>query len=75
MGTKTITVTEEAYQRLREMKQEGESFTDVVLRVTGSDRNVMKGFGSMKDVDGFRESVEEVRDELDEDFRGRAERR
>lgn len=71
MATKTITVTEEAWKRLKEHKHEGESFTDTILRLTGSDRDVMKGFGSMSDVDGFRQAVEETRDEFDGDFRER----
>lgn len=74
MGTKSLTITEEAYERLKEHKREGESFTDTVLRLTGEDRDVMKGFGAMADVDGFREAVEDTRDELDADLRERADR-
>ena len=70
VATKTITLTDEAYERLREMKRDDESFTDVVLRVTGSDRDVMKGFGSWADTD-MREAVEVSKDEFDEDFEQR----
>jgi len=70
MATKTITLTDEAYERLREMKRDDESFTDVVLRVTGSERDVMKGFGSWADTD-LREAVETTRDEFDADFEAR----
>ena len=35
MGTKTISLTESAYARLRALKREGESFSDVVDRLTG----------------------------------------
>ncbi|MBX0286818.1 antitoxin VapB family protein [Haloarcula salinisoli] len=70
MATKTITVTEEAYERLREMKREDESFTDVLLRVTGGEQDVMKGFGSWAD-SGLRGEVETAREERDEDFEGR----
>ena len=70
MATKTITVTEEAYERLREMKREDESFTDVLLRMTGGDEDVMKGFGAWKDT-GLRDEVETAREELNEDFEGR----
>jgi predicted CopG family antitoxin len=34
MTVRTITVTEEAYRRLRAQKGEGESFSDVVNRLT-----------------------------------------
>lgn len=74
MGTKTLTITEEAYERLRAHKRDDESFTDTILRITGDDRDVMKGFGAMSDVEGFREEVEGARGELDDDLRERAER-
>ena len=35
MATKTISITEEAYERLAAKKAERESFTDVILRMTG----------------------------------------
>ncbi|MFC7080614.1 antitoxin VapB family protein [Halorussus caseinilyticus] len=71
MGTKSLTITEEAYDRLKEHKRDEESFTDTILRLTGSDRDVMKGFGMMSDVEGFREAVEDTRDDLDADLRER----
>jgi len=74
MATKTITVTEEAYERLKKHKRDDESFTETVLRLTGDDRDVMAGFGAMSDVEGFREAVAESRDELDGDLRARADR-
>ena len=72
MGTKSLTITDEAYDRLKEHKQEGESFTDTILRLTGSDRDVMKGFGAMRDVEGFREAVGATREDLDADLRERS---
>lgn len=35
MGTKTINLSDDAYARLAGLKREGESFTDVVNRLTG----------------------------------------
>jgi predicted CopG family antitoxin len=71
---KSLTITDEAYERLKKHKREEESFTDAILRLTGSERDLMKGFGAMSDVDGFREAVETTRDELDADLRERSER-
>lgn len=34
MGTKTISIKDEAYERLKRLKREGESFTDLVNRLT-----------------------------------------
>ncbi len=35
MAHKTITISEEAYKALARVKNEKESFTDVILRITG----------------------------------------
>lgn len=70
VATKTITVTEEAYERLREMKRADESFTDVLLRMTGGDEDIMKGFGSWQNTN-LRDEVDAAREELDEDFEER----
>jgi len=71
MATKSLTITDEAYDRLKEHKRDDESFTDTILRLTGDDRDVMKGFGVMSDVEGFREAVEQTREDLDADLRER----
>jgi predicted CopG family antitoxin len=75
MATKTITVTETAYDRLKAYKREDESFTDTIVRLTGGERDVWKGFGAMEDVEGFAEAVEDSREEFEADFREREERR
>lgn len=36
MGTTTISLKDEAYERLKDAKREGESFSDVVIRLTES---------------------------------------
>ena len=38
MGTKTISLAEDAYEKLKRHKREGESFSDVVRRLTGDVR-------------------------------------
>ena len=70
MARKTISLSEEAYQRLQALKRDDESFTDVVIRITDSEQDVMKGFGSWADTD-LREEVEAARDEFNEDFETR----
>jgi len=70
MATKTITVREEAYERLKAMKREDESFSDLLLRLTGSERDVLAGFGALAG-EGFADTVEGARQELDEDFQER----
>ncbi|ERH01591.1 MAG: hypothetical protein J07HN6_01147 [Halonotius sp. J07HN6] len=71
MATKSLTITEEAYERLKAQKQPDESFTETILRLTGDQRDVMKGFGAMEAVDGFREVVESTGKELDAELRER----
>ena len=65
LGTKSLTITDEAYDRLKGNQREGECFTETILRLTGADREPSKGFGAVRDADGFREAVEETRDELE----------
>lgn len=36
MPTRSLTIKEEAYRALKARKKEGESFTDVILRLTGN---------------------------------------
>jgi predicted CopG family antitoxin len=68
MGSKNITVTEEAYERLKAHKREGESFTDVVLRLSTQERDVWDGYGAFRSVDGFRDAVQRGKETFDQDF-------
>lgn len=72
MATKSLTITEEAYEKLERHKRPGESFTDTILRLTDDERDVIAGFGAMSDVEGFREAVEGSRAALDADLRERS---
>jgi predicted CopG family antitoxin len=71
MATKSLTITEEAYERLRKHKREGESFTETILRLTGAERDLLAGYGSMADEADFRDAVEATREDLDADLRER----
>jgi predicted CopG family antitoxin len=55
MMTKVISLSEDAYRRLKRRKGEGESFSDVVVRLTGEERGTsllaLKGSWSGGDTD------------------------
>ena len=50
MAVKTITVTEDAYRALAALKREGESFSDVIRRITQSSRSLLEFAGDWKDI-------------------------
>ena len=50
MAFKTITISEEAYKRLRRLKGKDESFTDVVLKLSESRGNILRYAGAWKDM-------------------------
>jgi len=66
MGTKTVTITEEAYKKLKMEKMEGESFTEVIDRLTDKDKgrkDLMEFAGAWKDFDA-EEIIKEGRKEF-----------
>ncbi|KAF5432113.1 putative antitoxin, CopG family [Candidatus Methanophagaceae archaeon] len=64
MGTKTLTITEEAYKKLKVEKMEGESFSEVIGRLTDRSRkDLMEFAGAWKDF-----NVEEIIKEGREKF-------
>ena len=71
MGDTSIRVSEEAKQRLDLFKREGESYEDVILRLTERDQWV--GFGVLADTEtdtrsGMEELREQMRAEMDADI-------
>lgn len=68
MATKTLSLDETAYERLKKMKKPDESFSDVVKRIT-SERSLLEISGIWSDNE-LRDIIEEnrrrTRKELDE---------
>ena len=50
MATKTISITEEAYERLKIRKNGSESFTDVINKITGK-RSILDFAGMLTDTE------------------------
>ncbi len=68
MTTKTITVTEDAYESLKGLKKEGESFSDVLLRVGDKKCTVNSFFGLLSgDIVEVRENIKKWRGEFSKD--------
>ena len=61
--SKSIRLSEEAYERLAARKRDGETFSEVVLRLAG-ERSLLDIAGILNDEEavGLREAVEERRE-------------
>ena len=73
MGSKTISLNDEAYDRLRSAKGDDESFSDVVLRLTNADTDVLSGFGAWQGTDAA-DRAREARDHLNRSLDERTKR-
>jgi predicted CopG family antitoxin len=64
MGTKNIAISDEAYERLKSLKRPGESFTELIERMTRS-RSVTDLAGLLTKDEGIevKERVSELRKE------------
>lgn len=69
MAHKTLTISEEAYERLlKAKKDERESFTEVIIRLTSGRTNLLNHAGSWADLKD--ENVENVFAEIREAWKG-----
>lgn len=72
MATKTISITEDAYHRLERLKDEGESFSDVIQRLSGgADLQRYAGTISAEFGDDLRSASADFRDRFEEGARRR----
>ncbi|XGI82775.1 antitoxin VapB family protein [Halorutilales archaeon Cl-col2-1] len=58
MGTKTISLSDDAYEKLKAEKKEGESFSDVVRRLTSKNISLRDFHGILSE--GSAEEIREV---------------
>ncbi len=67
MSTKTITITDEAYNRLRSTKSEDESFTDAIIRLTNKDPlSELVGLLTEKEADEMKGHIKASREATEE---------
>ena len=64
MATKNISITEEAYDRLSNLKKKNESFSEIIIKVTGK-ANLRDFFGiiSKKKADEVSNNIKKSREE------------
>ncbi len=63
MGTKTISLADDAYERLQAAKREGESFSDVVRRLTsGANLGTYHGALSEETVSDIERAIHDRRE-------------
>lgn len=75
MATKTISLSEDAYERLKAEKKENESFSDTVSRITTPVKlSDFHGILSREAADELRDAVEEHRKRHTEEHEERVER-
>jgi len=65
MATKSITITNEAYERLAIYKEKSESFSDVINKLTKKSSILdLVGLLSDKEADDLKRSIKETRERM-----------
>lgn len=72
MSTKTVSLSEDAYERLRRLKKENESFSDVVRRVTG--KISFRDFHGILEEEAAKELEKVIKEEREKRRRSQEER-
>ena len=62
MATKTISITEEAYERLRTRKEKNDSFSDVINKLAGK-KSIMElaGILSVEEAEKMKKHIKDMR--------------
>ena len=65
MATKTVSLRETAYEKLKSLKQEGESFSDVVERISDENEQDLEQFsGAFPEIGEVEEELMAEREEF-----------
>ena len=64
MATKNISLSEDAYNKLKKLKEEGESFSDVVRRITDTYSDITKFSGTFPEIAEVKEELKKERKEF-----------
>ncbi|MCS4541547.1 MAG: hypothetical protein HY929_04385 [Euryarchaeota archaeon] len=70
--TKTISLSDDAYKLLRNMKLKDESFSDVIKRLTKKKATlseILDLHSELREVSEYENSVKKIRAKLDEEFK------
>jgi predicted CopG family antitoxin len=63
MGTKTVRLDEDVYERVRSQKRDDETFSEAIDRLTGGSSLLdLEGTLSDEEADDLREAIEESRE-------------
>ena len=70
--TKTISLSDEAYELLKKVKRDNESFSDVIKRLVGKKgelSEILEMYPELKNVEEYEIAVYELRREIDRRFK------
>lgn len=66
MSTKTVSLRESAYRKLKSLKREGESFSDVVERISKERKQDLKQFsGAFPEIGEVEDRLRKEREEFE----------
>jgi predicted CopG family antitoxin len=66
MATKTVSLRKSSYEKLKKLKKEGESFSDVVDRISEEHKQDLKQFsGTFPEIGEVEDQLQKERDKIE----------
>ena len=74
MVTKTLTITKDAYERLKMLKKPDESFSKVIKRITEDKQDIMRFAGALsylsdEEMEEIKSGIKQMREHASKKFR------